>query len=120
MKKKILLSVFTLVVVTLTAFVGYKAYVPKATVADLLLDENIEALTQNEDEEEAGCKTLEKPFSSISYINGYKIGREGTMYTCEKGTLADCKEGYSGYDYSMTPYPGTKTTFDETQTRECK
>ena len=47
MKKKNLLSVFTLAVVALTAFTGYKAFTPKATVADLLLDENIEALTQN-------------------------------------------------------------------------
>lgn len=48
MKKILFLSVFALVVVALAAVTSYKAFVPKATIAALVLDENIEALTQGE------------------------------------------------------------------------
>ena len=48
MKKILFLSVFALVVVALAALTSYKAFVPKATIAALVLDENIEALTQGE------------------------------------------------------------------------
>lgn len=48
MKKILFLSVFALVVVALAAVTSYKAFVPKATIAALVLDENIEALTKGE------------------------------------------------------------------------
>ncbi|MCL6748552.1 hypothetical protein DEM91_07925 [Prevotella sp. TCVGH] len=49
MRKKIFLLVFTLVVVTLTAFTGYKTFYSKVQIADLMLVENIEALSRGEE-----------------------------------------------------------------------
>jgi hypothetical protein len=49
MKKKILLSVFAFAVVVLAVFASYKTLNANAAVADLMLDENIEALTAREE-----------------------------------------------------------------------
>ncbi len=51
MKKKILLSVFVFAVVALAVFASYKTLNANAAVADLMLDENIEALTRGEDDQ---------------------------------------------------------------------
>lgn len=67
MRKKIFLSVSALVVVALTAFTSYKTQSSQSTMADLMLDENIEALTAGETGKETcyntittkeGCKVL--------------------------------------------------------------
>ena len=52
MKKKIFISTFAIAAMALTAFTGYKTLGPKKSMSDLLLDENIEALTKGE---EANC-----------------------------------------------------------------
>ena len=49
MKKKVIISTFAIAAMALTAFTGYKTFGPKKTMADLILDENIEALTQGEE-----------------------------------------------------------------------
>jgi hypothetical protein len=49
MKKKVIISTFAIAAMALMAFTGYKTFGPKKTTSDLLLDENIEALTQGED-----------------------------------------------------------------------
>jgi hypothetical protein len=49
MKKKIIISTFAIAAMALTAFTGYKTFGPKQSMSDLLLDENIEALTQGEE-----------------------------------------------------------------------
>ena len=43
------MSVLTISVVALTAFAGYRCFSPKTQVADLLLLENVEALTSGEE-----------------------------------------------------------------------
>lgn len=48
MKKKIFISMFAIAAMALTAFTGYKTFGPKQSMSDLLLDENIEALTDGE------------------------------------------------------------------------
>lgn len=48
MKKKIIISTFAIAAMALTVFTGYKTFGPKKSMSDLLLDENIEALTQGE------------------------------------------------------------------------
>ena len=48
MKKKVIISTFAIATMALTAFTGYKTFGPKKSTSDLLLDENIEALTQGE------------------------------------------------------------------------
>ncbi len=48
MKKKINISTFVIAAMALTAFTGYKAFGQKQSMSDLLLDENIEALTRGE------------------------------------------------------------------------
>jgi hypothetical protein len=48
MKKKIFISMFAIAAMALTAFTGYKTLGPQKSTSDLLLDENIEALTQGE------------------------------------------------------------------------
>ena len=48
MKKKTIIFAFVIAAMALTAFTGYKAFGPKQSMSDLLLDENIEALTQGE------------------------------------------------------------------------
>ena len=48
MKKKIFIFTFAIAAMALTAFTGYKTFGPKQSTSDLLLDENIEALTQGE------------------------------------------------------------------------
>ena len=58
MKKKIFISTFAIAAMALTAFTGYKTFGPKQSMSDLLLDENIEALTQGEEpypEERTQC-----------------------------------------------------------------
>ena len=72
MKKKILLSVFTLAVVTLTAFTGYKAFGPQKTLADLILDENIEALSSGENSNTGS----ECGGSSVYAISEYTQGKQ--------------------------------------------
>lgn len=47
MKKGLLLSV--IVITALAAVTSYRAFFPKTTIAALMLDENIEALTQGEE-----------------------------------------------------------------------
>ena len=49
MKKKVIISTFAIATMALTAFTGYKTFGPKKSTSDLLLDENIEALTKGED-----------------------------------------------------------------------
>lgn len=46
--KKSFLSVVALIVVGLTVFTSYKTFSPNSTVTNLMLDENIEALTAGE------------------------------------------------------------------------
>lgn len=46
--KKIFLLVVALIVVVLTVFTSYKTFSLNSTVANLMLDENIEALTAGE------------------------------------------------------------------------
>lgn len=48
MKKKLMMSVSALAVVALTAFTSYKTQNAQSTMANLMLDENIEALTAGE------------------------------------------------------------------------
>lgn len=47
MKKKVLMAVSVLAVVALATFTGYKTLSPQTT-ADLMLEENVEALTAGE------------------------------------------------------------------------
>ncbi len=49
MKKKIIISIFFIAAMALTAFIGYKTLGQKQSMSDLLLDENIEALTRGEE-----------------------------------------------------------------------
>ncbi len=49
MKKKIIISTFFIAAMALTAFTGYKTLGQKQSMSDLLLDENIEALTRGEE-----------------------------------------------------------------------
>ncbi len=49
MKKKIIISIFFIAAMALTAFTGYKTFGQKQSMSDLLLDENIEALTRGEE-----------------------------------------------------------------------
>ncbi len=48
MKKKTIISTFAIAAMALTAFTGYKIFGSKQSMSDLLLDENIEALTNGE------------------------------------------------------------------------
>ncbi len=48
MKKKLIISTFVIAAMALTAFTGYQTFGQKQSMSDLILDENIEALTQGE------------------------------------------------------------------------
>lgn len=48
MKKKLIVSVSALVVVALTTFLGQRTLCSQSSMTDLLLDENVEALSRNE------------------------------------------------------------------------
>lgn len=49
MRKKTIMSAFAIAIVAMTAFAGYKTMSHQSTAADLMLDENVEALTQGEE-----------------------------------------------------------------------
>lgn len=90
MKKKILLSVFTLAVVAVTTFTSYKTFGAKATVAELMLDENIEALTQGESNELDRTRFYQRSASRCPFPCEYR-----TSVTCKSGgrevcSAADC------------------------------
>ncbi|HCN54019.1 MAG TPA: hypothetical protein DIS88_09585 [Prevotella sp.] len=68
MKKKVLLSMMTLAAVTVGAFTGYKTLEKKASTSDLLLTENIEALSS----EENGSKTY-VCYNSITSKDGNMV-----------------------------------------------
>lgn len=53
MKKKVLMAVSVLAVVALAAFTGYKT-LSSQTTADLMLEENVEALTAGESGKDCG------------------------------------------------------------------
>ena len=48
MRKKTIMSAFAIAIVAMTAFAGYKTMSHQSTAADLMLDENVEALTEGE------------------------------------------------------------------------
>ena len=68
MKKKIIISTFAIAVMALTAFTGYKTFGPKKSTSDLLLDENIEALTDGE----SGDKLLDC-YNTITSKKGTQV-----------------------------------------------
>lgn len=49
MKKRIVLSVLAAAIVALTSFIGYRSLSSQPSEADILLNENIDALTSGED-----------------------------------------------------------------------
>ena len=53
MRKRLLLSVSAIVAIALTAVMNFKAWSPKPTAQELLLNENIEALTNGESEKKS-------------------------------------------------------------------
>lgn len=80
MKKKLFLSAAILVAVALLIAVRVKTFIPKLSESDLLLNENIEALTQNEEtalwiRTDGDCKyeTTGKAFSTVT-INVASVG----------------------------------------------
>lgn len=74
MKKKLMMSVSALAVVALTMFAGYKTQSSQSTMADLMLDENVEALTAGETQ--------------------YTFDCEGTTGICAKGI-----DGNTGHEF---------------------
>jgi len=82
MKKKFIISTFAIAAMALTVFTGNKTFGPKKSTSDLLLDENIEALTQGE----IGG-------SYVKYIHkcpkpcDYK-----QSFTCKYGGKEDCEQ----------------------------
>ena len=55
MKKKTIIYTIAIAAMALTAFTGYKTFGPKQSMSDLLLDENIEALTNGENVGRTDC-----------------------------------------------------------------
>ena len=55
MNKKVLFSLTALAVAALTSFTAYKSFTPQLSEADILLNENIEALTNGEETSQMTC-----------------------------------------------------------------
>ncbi len=89
MKKKIFISTFAIAAMALTAFTGYKALGPKQSMSDLVLDENIEALTDGEASRNyAICYWESKVAKGYTY---YDCGKcEKTYDEKGKGTYSKC------------------------------
>ena len=77
MKKKIFISTFAIAAMALTAFTGYKTFGPKQSMSDLLLDENIEALTQGELKYGYIVKVVTNPLSDKKQITCLPNGYDG-------------------------------------------
>lgn len=77
MKKKIIISTFVIAAMALTAFTGYKTLGQKQSMSDLLLDENIEALTNGEIKYGYIVKTFPCPRSYKMRITCLPNGNDG-------------------------------------------
>jgi hypothetical protein len=89
MKKKVIISTFAIAAMALTTFTGYKTFGLKKTMADIILDENIEALTQGETEQKyAICYWESKVARGYTY---YDCGKCEKIYDERgKGTYSKC------------------------------
>lgn len=99
MKKKIFMSVSALTVVSLATFTSYKTLSSQTTMADLILNENIEAISADESE---------TYFIKKCYINENEKGFTNS-YICPKGTssqkIYDCpKETKTVNPYSQSAF----------------
>ncbi len=103
MKKKNLMSASIITIVALAAFMGYNAQSSETTMADLMLDENVEALTAGEGipscSASANCydnvfneKTFQYENSIVGSVscNGTKSCCSGYEYVECDGVLSQC------------------------------
>jgi len=89
MNRKVLFSLTALVAAALTSFTAYKSFTPQLSEADILLNENIEALTNGES----------TPNYNLCYFES-KVSKGYTYYDCGscskvydergKGTYSKC------------------------------
>ena len=77
MKKHLFLSSTAIAAVALTALIGYKSFTPQLSEADALLNENIEALTQNEDGSIGYSSTHLICYDVIYYNGSYQTVANG-------------------------------------------
>ena len=85
MNRKVLFSLTALVAAALTSFTAYKSFTPQLSEADILLNENIEALT---DGESMNCENI-NGFKSWAIKGFLKPKRQ--FYDC----CFQIQEGYS-------------------------
>lgn len=81
MRKKTIISAFAIAIVAMTAFAGYKTMSHQSTAADLMLDENVEALTQGE-EATIICGSREHKGKCWAETINLKFCKEYSYYEC--------------------------------------
>jgi len=70
MKKHLFLSSTAIAAAALTAFFCYKSFTPQLSEADILLNENIEALTNGEDQGNMSECSGHAIYSAVEYAQG--------------------------------------------------
>ena len=100
MKKNLFLSSTAIAAAALTAFFCYKSFTPQLSEADILLNENIEALTQNEDTQKCTrVKTTGTCYKNNMFFCIYvKTVEEYTVSTgspiiCQHAVVTTCPSG---------------------------
>lgn len=94
MRKKTIMSAFAIAIVAMTAFAGYKTMSHQSTAADLMLDENVEALTQ-EEEPTILCGGREH--------KGRCWEREGDVIECQGIVFYQCRATGNPADFCWHP-----------------